>query len=142
FLQQVRTRRDHHPFYLEDTWDELVADTTGSSVYDSVQVATLSGAYLLTDLEPRWRQFEFLQREAAEPIDGRSRVARGLQNISLPMAPQLDLRLAKRIREENQLARVRGLLDRLMRHAGSDRPLSDEEARSFEYELADAIADA
>ncbi|RYG39119.1 MAG: hypothetical protein EON93_00690 [Burkholderiales bacterium] len=142
FLSFIQRRREAHPYYLDGTENEIVAETTGSSVYDAVQVATLSGAYLLTDLEARWRQFEYLQQESAQPVDARARIARGLQNISLPMAPHLNLQLAQRIREENQLARVRGLLDKLMRGASGDRPLSDQEARAFEHELIDAIAEA
>jgi hypothetical protein len=144
FLAHVHKRRDEHPYYLPHTVgdEELIAETTGSTPYDSVQVANLTGAYLLTDLEPRWRQFEFLQREAQQPLDDRSRVARGLQNIRVPMAAHLDLRLAQRIREEGQLDRVRAMLDKLMRQAGSERPLSDSEAKAFEDELLDAIAEA
>ncbi|ODU37226.1 MAG: hypothetical protein ABS98_17275 [Lysobacteraceae bacterium SCN 69-48] len=142
FLQYIRHRRDQHPFFVESGNSELLAETTGSTVYDSVQVASISGAYMLTDLEPRWRQFQFLQREAEAPIDGRTRVARGLQNIRMPMASHLNLELARRIREENQLSRVRSLLDKLMRQAGNDNPLSDSEAHAFQQELEDAIAEA
>lgn len=142
FLAYVHRRRDEHPFYLDGVHNELVAETSGASVYDAVQVASLSGGYLLTDLEARWRQIDCLRRESADFVDPRVRVAHGLQNISLPMAQHLDLSLARRIREEGQLSRVRGLLDRLMRQAGGEAPLSDSDARSFEQEFVDAVEEA
>lgn len=140
-LSHFRQRRKEHPFFVHAD-DELVAQFYGGTAYDALQMAKMTGAYLLTDLEPRWRQLETIKGELGEGIDERMKVAHSLQGLSLPMASYFDLDLAKRIRDQGQLERVRGLLDKLMRDASSDKPLSEQDAKAFQHELSDAIAEA
>lgn len=145
FLEYVKEKRHRHPFYVEladGARRELVAETTGSNVFDFLQVSDLNGSYLLTDLDARWQQFRHLPAASPAAPDQRSGVAYGLENLKLPMARSMDITLARRIREEGQLGRVRGLLNQVMRDASGDDPLTLRAAKAFEHELIDAIAEA
>lgn len=147
FLKYIHAERDRDPNFLEPIGPEsesgqLHMMTTGTS-YDIAQLtASITRSYLVTDLYVKWREIEIDRSSHNAESQVWSPFAKALQESPLRYLNQLRLDHALKLRNEGRLESLRSFLLRVWRHARTEEPFDDANARLFAEELREEIAKA
>ena len=147
YLSYIHAERERDPDFLEPIGPEsdsgqLLMMTTGTS-YDIAQLtASITRSYLFTDLYVKWREIE-LDRESHNAENKVwSPFAKALQESPLRYLNQLRLEHALKLRNEGRLEALRSFLLRVWKHARTEEPFDDANARLLAEELREEIAKA
>lgn len=139
FLAHIDMRK-RDPFFLEPlgedgTKSEFHYITTGAS-YDIARLtAGLTGSYLVTDLETKWKEIELDRDQSGIRQPEWSPLAKAFQNANLKYLNALDLSHALAIRQEGRLASLRAFLKKVWSAAASRNPFAEQNAQYLADEL-------
>jgi AraC-like DNA-binding protein len=147
FLQYIQSERERHPDFLEPFGPNLKEPqlhiiSTGTS-YDIAQLtASITRSYLVTDLYVTWREIEI--DRASHNAESRvwSPFAKALQESPLRFLNSLRLEHALKLRNEGRLESMRRFLLRVWKHARTEEPFDEANARMLAEELKEEIAQA
>jgi hypothetical protein len=104
--------------------------------------AQMAGAYLFTDLRPRWAFIEHDRKQHAPESKVWSPFAKAIQNTKLNYLNNIEIGHALRLRKEQRLESVRGLLTEVWSKVRSDDPFREENAIHFANELHNRVREA
>jgi hypothetical protein len=142
FLQYRERKKRSHPFYTERRHDELWMATQGECYGMARCVAEMSGAFLLTDNQVRWKMIEIDRREAKVDDSGWEPFASGVQNSALKYLKDISLNDCLKLRSDGLLDRMRSFLRRVWAKSQIGSEFSKATAEQFTAELSDEIAAA
>jgi hypothetical protein len=148
FLAHIHEMRKRDPFFLEPLGSvegrtsEFHIVSSGAS-YDIARLtAALTGSYLVTDLESRWKEIELDREQAGIQQPEWSPLARAFQNANLKYLNTLDLPHALAIRQEGRLESLRSFLRGLWSAAATGNPFAEQNAQYLADELEAAVRSA
>lgn len=147
FLRYVHKQRERDPNFLEPLGPNAESGqfhimTTGAS-YDIAQLtASLTHSYLVTDLYVRWREIEI--DRSLNNAESRiwSPFAKTLQESPLKFLNNLQMKHALKLRNEGRLESLRSFLLKVWKHARTEQPFDETNARLFAEELREEISSA
>lgn len=145
FLDYIQSRRDNHPFYLDDDAHksgQFLQTTTGSCYEEAKVMCQIGNIHMITDLKSRWMEYEIDRKEHGTDGGGWSAFAKTLQNSNLKVLNHIPLDGALSLREEGKLENMRGFLRRVWQSSKTGEDLSDENSENFTAELSQQIAEA
>lgn len=149
----IEKARGEHPFYLDprswwekagrpETSSEIHAFSSGASYEAGKVLASVSGAFLVTDLDTRWKEMELDAGGAPEQDDDWSPFAKAMANASLQCLENVTLSAALTLRKQHRLDRMRSFLRRAWLTARGDAPFSRRVAEGLALELDEQIRTA
>jgi len=147
FLQYIQAERERDPDFLEpfgpnSKAGQLHMMTTGTS-YDIAQfTASITRSYLATDLYVKWREIEIDRTSHNAESKVWSPFAKALQESPLRFLNNLRLEHALKLRNEGRLESMRRFLLRVWKHARTEEPFDEANARMLAEELKGEIAHA
>jgi len=148
FLANIHEMRDRDPFFLEPLGreqgrtGEFHIVTSGAS-YDIARLtAAITGSYLVTDFESRWKEIELDREQAAIRQPEWSPLAKAFQNLNLKYLNALDLPHALTIRQEGRLESLRAFLRRVWAAAATTNPFAEQNAQHLADELEATVRTA
>lgn len=147
FLEHIQEERDNDPDFLEPLGDksdnsQLFTLTTGASYPSATLTANITGSYLFTDLQVKWREIELDRNFHSAENKLWAPFAKALQNTPLRYLNSLRLDHALTLRKEGRLESLRGFLRRVWVDARSENPFDDSNSRLLSEELGSEIRKA
>jgi len=145
FLKYVHKQRERDPNFLEPIGPDsesgqLYLMSTGAS-YDIAQLtASLTRSYLVTDLYVRWRELEIDRSLNNAESRVWSPFAKAFQESPLKFLNNLKLEHALKLRNEGRLESLRSFLLKVWKHARTEEPFDETNARLFAEELREEIS--
>lgn len=145
FLSEVNKMRERDPFFLEPISSEegrkseFHITSSGASYDIAKMTATLTGSYLVTDFESRWKEIELDRDQAGIKQPEWSPLARAFQNLNLKFLNTLDLSHALAVRQEGHLASLRSFLRKIWSAAVSGNPFGKQNVQYLAEELESEI---
>ena len=148
-LSHIKTQREKHPFYLEPIikngcFAEEVHTLTSGTSYDMAKLmAEMSGAYLVTDIPPKWKEIEIDRKEAGIDNGKWSPFAKAFQGLSFKYLDNIDLNTALKLRkDEGRLEDLRLFLRQVWTAVKSEEPFDDENIINLAAELHQKVKEA
>jgi len=139
----VRERRAKDPDFLEPLSTEgnsqLSFITTGANHEIAKITAGLTGSYLVTDLEVRWKEIEFDRNNLGPYSSVWASLAKALQEADLHYLNDLSLGDALHVRREARLEGLRSLFARIWKEAKNGEDYDSANAILLANELTDQI---
>ena len=148
FLAYIHEMREQDPFFLEPlgndegTSAEFHIMTTGASYEIARITAALTGSYLVTDLEPKWKEIELDREQSGIHQPEWSPLAKAFQNINLKYLNALDLPHSLALRKEGRLESLRTFLKKMWSAAVTEKPFANQNALYLADELEAAVISA
>ena len=140
FLEYINNLRKKDPFFLEPFAEHKATPeyhymSSGAS-YDMARLtAGITGSYLVTDLETKWKEIELDRKQAGISQSEWSPLAKAFQNANLKYLNALDLPHALAVRQEGRLASLRTFLRRVWSVAATGNPFAEQNAQHLADEL-------
>lgn len=121
-IRHIQQQRDAHPYFVDsirgnDLSTEFLQATTGASYEMAKYTAALSGSYIVTDMEVRWRELELDRSEAGIDSAQWSPFAKAFQGLTLSYLNNVPLEAALRLRKEERLGQMRTFMRKVWRAA-------------------------
>lgn len=146
FIEFVQRERDQDIDFLEPLGDgnsgQLLIHSSGSGYEEAKLIASLTGAYVTTDLMVRWKEIEQDREQLGSPSDPWSPFSKAMSDAPLRVLNNIDLKHALQLRLDGRLESMRGFLNQVWRRASSDQPFQDANATALAAELQDEIRKA
>jgi len=146
FISYIERRRDEDPDFLEPLGGkdsgQLHMFSTGASYDIAMLTAGLTGSYLVTDIQSKWKEIEF-DRESNNIVNKEwAPFAKAFQDIELKYLNNLSLEHALILRKEERLESLRVFLRKVWRSARTAEPFSEANVQLLAEELKDEIKKA
>jgi hypothetical protein len=146
FIEYVQRERDQDIDFLEPLGDgnsgQLLMHSSGSGYEEAKLIASLTGAYVTTDLKVRWKEIEQDREQLGSPSDPWSPFSKAMSDAPLRVLNNIELKDALRLRLDGRLDSMRSFLNQVWRRASSDQPFRDANATALAAELQDEIRKA
>lgn len=143
FLKSIHQERERDPDFLEPLGPKSEAQlfmmTTGASYPSAKMTANITGSYLFTDIQVKWREIELDRESHSAENKAWTPFAKALQNSSLKYLNSLRLEHALALRKEGRLESLRGFLKRVWKDASTGNPFDSANAIHLGDELAEQI---
>ena len=146
-LGHVRREREADPDFLEvmgtgESQSQLTMITTGAMYNVACLTASLTGAYLVTDLTSKWKEIELDRAGHSEQMRVWSPFARALQGVELKYLNNVNIDAALTLRKEERLQNLRAFLRRIWRQACDPDSFESVNGLLFAEELQSEIVKA
>jgi hypothetical protein len=147
-LAAIRRRREAHPYYLDPVEvdgqkvGELIMESSGASYDMAKRTALLSGSYLITDLEYRWKEIELDRAEARIDAQKWSPFAKAFHNLDIKYLQHVPLEAALQLRQRGRLDDMRGFLRKVWRQSASPDSFDDANVENLAAELREKVREA
>jgi hypothetical protein len=142
FLQYREKLKERHPYYTEQRGAEFLAIPFGECYSITRLVAEMSGSFLLTDSQARWKMIEIDRREAKVDDSAWEPFAAAMENCSLKYLEDISLEDCLKLRSNGLLNRMRSFLRRVWAKSQVGNAFSRAIAEQFTAELSDEVAAA
>lgn len=148
FLSHIRQRRAIHPFYLDPLKvqgrriGELIVESSGAAYDMAKRTALLSGSYLITDLEYRWKEIELDRANAKIDAHKWSPFAKAFQECGIKYLNDVPLDAALRLRQQGRLTDMRDFLRKVWRTASAPESFDSANAANLASELGEKVREA
>lgn len=148
FLAEIQHRRKLHPFYLDPIKldgkmvGELLIEHSGAAYDMAKRTALLTGSYLITDLEYRWKEIELDRSEAKIDSAKWTPFAKAFQEVDIKYLENVPLEAALRLREQGRLDEMRSFLRKVWRSTGAIDSFDDSNAENLASELREKVREA
>jgi AraC-like DNA-binding protein len=147
FLKSIHEEREQDPDFLEPLGSdhpesELYTFSTGASYPSATMTANITGSYLFTDLDIKWKEIELDRQSHSAENKVWAPFAKALQNAPLRYLNSLRLEHALTLRREGRLESLRGFLGKVWRDASKENQFDNANATLLAEELGERIRDA
>lgn len=144
FIAHLGRMRESDPDFLDrpDTTGQYHMTFAGGTYEMARLAAQMAGAYLFTDLRPRWAFIEHDRKQHTSESKVWSPFAKAMQNARLSYLNNIEIGQAFSLRTEGRLEGLRGLLTNVWGKVRSENPFSEENAIHFANELHDRVREA
>lgn len=142
-LAYVHRLRAEDPDFLEpigqESGSQLHMVSSGASYNIACMISELTGAYLVTDLQTKWKEIELDRRNRADEVDAWSPFAKAMQEATLKYLDDVRLEDALAIRRDGLLEDFRVFLRKVWRQACDTSSYSSVNGQLFADELQSEI---
>jgi hypothetical protein len=149
YRDYLQLRRRENPYYMPPAFDrsghpssELLMSTTGTGYAQGKLICRLTGAHLVTDLAPRWKQIELDRTSAQLDTEKWAPFAKAISALKLKYLDGIPLDLALEIRKREQLEQMRLFLRRLWNQTAREDEFDPANAALLSAELEHEIREA
>jgi hypothetical protein len=116
--------------------------TSGTHYAGAKITAQLTGSYLFTDLDSKWKEIEFDRENVGAENVAWAPFAKSMQEAKLKYLDNLKLEHALTLRKEGRLDGLRSFLHKVWRSACSEEPFDQKNAIALATELTDEVRKA
>jgi hypothetical protein len=147
FMQFIQDKRANDPDFLEEVKagqenGQLLMFTSGANYEVAKLTAQYAGAYLVTDLEVRWKEIELDRENKSAMNDAWAPFAKAIQGTDVKYFDRIRLEDALRLRTEGRLNSLRSFMRRVWQAACDVHSFMGENARLFADELTEQVREA
>lgn len=140
FMRYRERMKKDHPYYTERRQNEIHVTKMGECYGISKRVAEISGSFLVTDNDFRWKMIEIDRRESGVDDSAWEPFSRTISKAPLKILENITLDDCLRLRKDGLLHRMRSFLRRVWAVAriGGDgsRGTAEQFAAELEHEVA------
>jgi hypothetical protein len=144
FLKYVNKQRESDPNFLEPIGPgsdgQLHIMTTGANYEIAKLTSDMTRSYLVTDIYFKWCEIEIDRSQ--NNVESRiwSPFAKAFQEMPLKFLNNLQLEHALKLRTEGRLESLRSFLLKVWKHARTEEPFDEANARLFAEELKEEVS--
>jgi hypothetical protein len=144
FLKYVQKERENGPNFLEQVGPEsdgqLHIMTTGANYEIAKLTSSITKSYPVTDIYFKWREIEIDRSQNNAESRVWSPFAKAFQETPLKFLNNLQLGHALKLRNEGRLESLRSFLLKVWKHARTEEPFDEANARLFAEELKEEVS--
>ena len=140
FIRRRERDKQLHPYYTEQRRSDLLITKMGESYGVTKRVADLTGSFLLTDNEIRWKIIELDRKESGIDESSWEPFSRAIGNAPLKLLENISLEDCLRLRKDGLLNSMRLFLRRVWTEAGAGVSSHACSAQHFADELEHEVA--
>jgi hypothetical protein len=147
FIRYINKQREANPNFLEPLGKgpnsaQLHMQSSGTHYAGAKLTAQLTGSYLVTDIEVKWKEIELDRENAGADNAAWAPFAKSMQEAKLKFLDNLELQHALALRKEGRLEQLRSFLHKVWSSACSAEPFDQKNSIALATELTDEVRKA
>ena len=148
YIEEVGKRKNEDPLFLDQPLGKKESQVqivrTGGNLEMGMYIAQLTGAYLYTNFNTRWKEILSMAHKLPSGGEVWSPLANAFQRLEFKFLNNIDSRFANSLRDEGRLESFRGFLRKVWTTIGGSPEQSkiDALARDFSDELKEEFKKA